>query len=129
MVERYPVLYDRVLSTFIDNFFILNVMYAIADKLDNTDGITSWERRAILMGIYFGYEPICMTLGATLGNLMRGIRVRQVTDATKRINLLQAIVRFPIKLFLGWLSIETIKRNPRRQAIHDQVAGTVVIKL
>ena len=80
-------------------------------------------------GLFIAYEPICMTLGSTLGNYLKGIRVRKDSDSTKRINIFQAIIRYPVKVFLGWISFLTINSNPKRRAIHDLVSGSVMIKL
>ena len=70
-----------------------------------------------------------MTLGSTLGNYLKGIRVRKNSDSTKCINILQAIVRYPVKVLLGWVSFLTINSNSKRRAIHDLVSGSVMIKL
>ena len=70
-----------------------------------------------------------MAMGCTLGNYIKGIRVRKAADSTKRISFLQAIVRYPVKLTLGWLSFLTIHTNTKRRAIHDMASGSVMIKL
>lgn len=40
----------------------------------------------------------------------------------------QAIIRYIIKISLGWISFLTINSNYEKRAIHDFVAGSVVIK-
>jgi uncharacterized RDD family membrane protein YckC len=70
-----------------------------------------------------------MTLGCTLGNYIKGIRVRQISDTSKKINLIQALIRYPVKVMLGWFSFLTIGSNSKRRAIHDFAAGSVMIKL
>jgi uncharacterized RDD family membrane protein YckC len=68
-----------------------------------------------------------MTLGCTLGNYITKIRVRRERDESKRINLLQAYVRFLFKIIFGWLSFWTILFIEKKRALHDIVPGTVVI--
>lgn len=129
MEEKYPQLTDRIQSTFIDTFLIVILMFAFASILDNFENVPDWVRMAMFLGLFVAYEPLCTTLGATLGNYLKGIRVRKDSDQTKRINIFQAIIRYPVKILLGWVSFLTIHSNPKRRAIHDLVSGSVMIKL
>ncbi len=129
MDEKYPELKDRIQSTFIDMILILVFMFVFTGILDNFDNVPDWVRIVMFAGLFIAYEPLCMTFGATPGNYLKGIRVRQNSDSTKRINIFQAIVRYPVKVFLGWLSFLTIHSNPKKRAIHDLLSGSVMIKL
>lgn len=104
-------------------------MFAFASILEKFDNVPDWMRMVMFAVLFVAYEPLCMTLGFTPGNYLKGIRVRKNSDATKRINLLQAIARYPVKLFLGWISFLTINSNSKRRAIHDLVSGSLMIKL
>ncbi len=103
-------------------FYLLNIL----DKFEN---VPDWVRIAMFASLFIIYEPICMVFGSTLGNYLKSIRVRKNVDATKRINIFQAIIRYPVKVFLGWISFLTINSNPKRRAIHDLISGSVMIKL
>lgn len=129
MEEKYPPLTDRIQSTFIDTIVIVILMFAFASILEKFDNVPDWMRMVMFAVLFVAYEPLCMTLGFTPGNYLKGIRVRKNSDATKRINLLQAIARYPVKLFLGWISFLTINSNSKRRAIHDLVSGSLMIKL
>lgn len=130
MEEKYPELMDRVQSTFIDMMLIVILMFAFTSILDNFDNVPDWVRITLFVGIYLAYEPLCITLvGSTLGNYLKGIRVRKNSDSSKRLNLLQAMIRYPVKVLLGWVSFVTIHSNSKRRAIHDYVSGSVMIKL
>ena len=129
MEEKYPQLSDRIQSTFIDAILIVILMFVFASILDKFDNVPDWVRMVMFAGLFIAYEPFCMTLGSTLGNYLKGIRVRKNSDSTKRINIFQAIIRYPVKVFLGWISFLTINSNPKRRAIHDLVSGSVMIKL
>jgi uncharacterized RDD family membrane protein YckC len=129
MTEKYPELLDRIQSSFIDAILVLILMFVFAGILDKFDNVPDWVRITMFAGLFIVYEPLCMTFGFTLGNYIKGIRVRKESDSTKRINIFQAIIRYPIKVFLGWISFLTMGANPKRRAIHDIVSGSVMIKL
>ena len=129
MEEKYPQLTDRIQSAFIDAILIVILMFVFASILDKFDNVPDWVRIVMFAALFIAYEPLCMTLGFTLGNYLKGIRVRKNSDSTKRINIFQAIVRYPVKVLLGWVSFLTINSNPKRRAIHDLVSGSVMIKL
>ncbi len=129
MEEKYPELKDRVQSTFIDTILIIALMFLFATILEKFENVPDWIRIVLFVGLFVVYEPVCTTFGCTLGNYLKGIRVRKDTDTTKRIAIFQALLRYPIKIFLGWISFLTIHGNPRRRAIHDLVSGSVMVKL
>jgi len=125
---EYPNLSDRVQSTFIDTIFIILVMFGIASILDRYENTPTWIKIVLFFALWVIYEPVCTTLGFTLGNLIKGIRVRQHSNTVKRINIFQALLRYILKVLLGWVSFLTIHYNPKKRAIHDLAAGSVMIK-
>jgi uncharacterized RDD family membrane protein YckC len=128
MEPKYPLLTERVQSTFIDTIFLVIAMFitsAILERYENTPDLV---RIIAFIGIWVIYEPLCTTLGFTIGNYIKGLRVRNVNNTAKRINFFQALVRYILKILLGWISFLTIHSNPGRQAIHDMAVGSVVIK-
>lgn len=129
MTEKYPELTDRIQSTFIDTLLIISLMFAFASILDKMQDPPDWIRITMFLGVWLIYEPFCTAFGCTVGNYIKGIRVKQSGDTTKRINIFQAVVRYAFKCFLGWISFLTINSNPKRRAIHDMAAGSVMIKL
>lgn len=128
MEEKYPQLTDRIQSTFIDAILIIILMFAFAGISDKFENVPDWVRVAMVAWVIL-YEPLCMTVGATLGNYIKGIRVRKMSDTTKRLNLFKAIIRYLMKLTLGWISFLTINLNSKKRAIHDFASGSVMIKL
>ena len=125
---EYPSLSDRVQSTFIDLMFIMLMMFAFASILDRFQNPPDWIRIVFFFAIWAIYEPLCTTLGATIGNAIKGIRVRRVTDTNKRINFFQAFARYVFKAALGLISFLTMHSNPERRAIHDFIGGSVMIR-
>lgn len=127
---HYPSLTVRFKSVLIDTTIVfIGGAYLASVIFEQLGEIPAWWRGAALIALFFVYEPVSQTLGCSLGNYLSGIRVRKASDETQRINILQAFVRFALKLSLGWISFLTIHSNPKRQAIHDTVAGTVMITI
>ena len=126
---EYPLLGDRVQSTFIDSILLIILMFVFASVLDRYENVPDWVRIALFIGLWAAYEPVCTSLGCTVGNYIKGIRVRQHDDGTKRINIFQALLRYIVKIALGWVSFLTIHSNNERRAIHDFMAGSVMIKV
>ena len=110
---NYPLLTERVQSTFIDTIFIIIMMFVFSTILDRYENVPDWLRIFLFIGLWLIYEPICTTLGCTLGNYIKNIRVRKHSDITKRINIFQALVRYILKVALGWISFLTIHNNTR----------------
>ncbi len=129
MESQYPSLSDRFQSLLVDSIFIIILMFVFASILENFENPPNWIRVALFFAIWGIYEPLCMTLGFTIGNYLKGIRVRQVNNINKRINFFQAFIRYVIKALLGWLSFLTIHMNKERRAIHDLISGSVMIKV
>ena len=124
----YPSLSDRVQSTFIDSIVIVILMLISASLLEKYENAPDWIRIALFFGIWGVYEPLCITLGGTVGNYFKGIRVRKQGQESQKINFLQAFFRYVLKMTLGWLSFLSIHTNKERRAIHDFAAGSVMIK-
>jgi uncharacterized RDD family membrane protein YckC len=128
MENEYPSLSERVQSLFIDTMVLIITMVILSQLLDNFDNVPNWVRGSLFVLAFVLYEPLCLTFGCTLGNYIKNIRVKQFNDETKRLNFFQAIIRYIVKLFLGWLSFITIHSNPKKRAIHDMASGSVMIR-
>ena len=63
--------------------------------------------------------------GGTVGHHLLRIRVAK-RDGARNINVVAAIVRFVVKLLLGWLSFIFVLTTAKHQAVHDLVAGSIV---
>lgn len=129
MEPQYPELSTRIKSTVIDSVLICLLIFACANLLDNLKNVPDWVRMALFVALFLVYEPVSMVFGSTFGNYLMGIRVRQTADTSRRINIFQALIRYPFKVLLGWISFLTVTSNPKRRAIHDLVSGTIMIKL
>lgn len=125
----YPTLIKRVQSIFIDTVFIVGLMFAFSAILSSFEYVPDWLRMAVFIMIWVVYEPLCITLGSTVGNYIIGLRVRNNKNINERIDILRAVVRYGLKVMLGWISFITIHSNDKKRAIHDLAVGSVMIQI
>lgn len=128
-LNEYPLLTDRLKSTFIDLMVIIGLMFLCSIMLDGLPESAGWVRGVCFVTVFVLYDPLCTAFGCTVGNYVMKIRVRQYDDYTKRINFFFALMRYIVKVLLGWLSFLTIHSNVARRAIHDMVGGSVVVNV
>jgi len=123
----YPSLFRRYLSSLIDGLLLIAGMVFGADILALIGPPPTAARVGWFLFLILGYEPLLTANAMTLGQYITGIRVRRLSDPSRRVNLVAAYARYLIKLPLGFLSFLTIGFNERRRAIHDFVAKSIVI--
>lgn len=128
MNEKYPLVLDRIQSTLIDSVLIIACMIVISDVLSSFKNVPDSLRMVLLISLFL-YEPIATTFGGTIGNHIKGIRVRKNSNEDMKINIFQAFIRYFLKLSLGWLSFITIFSSNKTRAIHDVISDTVMIKI
>lgn len=128
MQPKHPLLIDRIQSCFIDLIVILLLTFLAGYLLDFFDNVPDWVRIVLFFGLWGVYEPVSTSQGGTLGNYIKGIRVRKNSQYDSRINLFQSFIRYVFKSGLGWLSFITIHMNPDRRAIHDYISGSIMLK-
>jgi uncharacterized RDD family membrane protein YckC len=120
----YPSILRRYLSTVIDTFAILGLLFAFSrSPLYDPDSAepTLWP-----LWIIWIYEPLLTAFACTLGQLVMHIRVRSFRDQ-RRPSLYASFVRYVVKVLLGVISILFIPRQKHRRGLHDLAAGTIVL--
>ena len=123
----YPRLIKRVRAVLIDSVFVPVAMFStliIGDAL----GVTQTFGKAMLLVIpVFIFEPALVAFtGGTVGHHLMKIRITRL-DGKSNINIFAATVRFLVKLFLGWLSFIFVLTTKKHQAVHDLLAGSLVV--
>jgi uncharacterized RDD family membrane protein YckC len=124
---EYPSLTTRVQSNAVDGVLLLICMFAFANVVGDNNSIPGWGKALIFVGLWLLYEPICTAYGATPGNYLMGIRVRDINDYTKKLSPGNAFVRSFVKASLGGWSFVSVHFNPRRRAIHDLAAKSIML--
>jgi uncharacterized RDD family membrane protein YckC len=135
----YAGFWWRVLAQFID-WIILFAIFAIGSRLFVTRYVNEvgdtvswsgqwwWAASALISILY--YPVSWVALGETPGHLVLRMEVRRVEDG-QRITPGQAVIRY-----LGWLISSFLLGIPfliaafdaRKQALHDRMANTVVVR-
>lgn len=123
---EFPTLITRIQSSVID-FGVILIIIFVFSQLSDSINFPDWIRGFALLFVFILYEPTLQTLGGTIGNRIKGINVRKNQDVERKINFFQALIRFIVKVLLGWVSFLTIHNDYRKRAIHDLVAGTVML--
>jgi len=125
-----PSLMHRIKSMIIDAVVIIALMMLMSWILGILN-IESGMVRGICLGLVILYEPILVSVGGTIGQRLVGLRVRSFSsyskDKSKRsINFLYSLMRYAIKLMLGWISLLTIHSDDYGQAIHDKIGNSLM---
>lgn len=123
----FPSIRLRYVSSLIDACLMcvlaLTIVY-IYEEIGNVSNVT---RGITVFIILLLYEPLFVAFGCTFGQLITNIRVRRFYNPDARIGLRFALLRWVIKLSLGWISFITITLNKNRKGIHDIASSSVVI--
>lgn len=130
MEINYGTLIDRVKALTIDSVVIMVFGLITAITFNKFEDAPDFMRGIAFILIFLLYDPIfTSTFGGTIGHLSIGLRVKKEKDHTKKIIFPAAILRFIIKVFLGWISLLTITGNSKNKSIHDSIVSSVVIKI
>lgn len=123
-----PGVFLRAKAAAIDGFIIIGMMFLISylstfmSDLSNSMRIIPFVVFAVL------YDPLMTSLkGQTIGHMLMGIKVVRFSDQSKRVAIVPAILRFIMKVILGWISLLTIGSNEDSRAIHDLISDSKVI--
>lgn len=77
--------------------------------------------------LLFVLEPLLVTMrGITVGHHLMGLRI-QKSATGERLNIVEATLRFFVKVFFGWVSLVSVLISNRHQALHDLMVGSVVV--
>lgn len=124
----YGSLAKRVKATLLDFLVIMALGLLVSTIFSRVEDLPNYARIIAFCFIFFLYDPIFVSLfGCTIGQFLLSLKVRRNNNETLKIIFPIAVIRFIIKVLLGWMSLLTITGNNKRMAIHDMVANSVVI--
>jgi uncharacterized RDD family membrane protein YckC len=126
MEYQYPNILRRYFATLIDGILVLIVLIMISYTLRGESNISTVLRVAVIIFMFFVYEPICTSRFCTLGQKLTGIRIRR-RFLHERISIPAAYLRIIVKVFLGIISFFSIPFTKNKRALHDFAVGSVVI--
>ena len=123
----FPPLTQRYLSSLIDGVLLVFFIVAVTVTLEGQSQGLSILRLSLVFGAILTYEPLLTSKAATVGQLVTGIRVRQLSEPSARISFGRAYLRSFVKVLLGWYSFLSMGFNKERRAVHDFAARSVVL--
>ena len=135
--KNEPFVGRRILAGFIDYFIIYTLfflfIYAFGEP--NVDGEYSVNGPLAFVPILFwGLATIGIEqwIGATLGNLIVGLKPVSINGLDDELSIGQSFIRHildPIDMFFfGLVGILSIKNSDRNQRVGDMAAKTIVVK-
>jgi uncharacterized RDD family membrane protein YckC len=111
-----------------DGIVVVVYMFVASYIFSLFESVPDNARIIAFVFIFLLYDPIFTSLfGGTIGHMMLGIRVKRESDEQKNILFHKAILRYLVKVLLGWVSLLTVSGNKKRKAIHDFLVGSVVV--
>lgn len=119
---------ERVKAVVIDGMMMVIMMFLFYKLFSFFGEVPDWARGAVIIFVFVIYDPITVSLfGATMGHSSVGIKVKRLNDHSKSIPFHFAFLRFATKLALGWISLISVSFDEQKRAMHDMVAGSIVL--
>ena len=122
-----PSIKTRYFSTLIDIIVILLLSLAVSSLFEKVGQVPDYIRVVVFIIVVILYEPVLVSFGSTLGQLLLNISVRDFNNPEKKLVFHLAFLRLIVKAFLGWISFITITFNKNRRAIHDYAGNSIMI--
>lgn len=130
MFLEYGKLMDRLKAVMIDGIIIIGLGFLATKVTSSFEMVPDTVRIILFVSIFILYDPLFTSIaGGTLGHLIIGLRVRMEKNEKRKISFPKALIRFILKVALGWVSLLTVTGNAKKQAIHDSAAGSVIVKI
>jgi uncharacterized RDD family membrane protein YckC len=128
-INKYGSISKRARAILIDGLIMLGLGLVASLIISKFNNVPDFVRAIAFILVFFLYDPLFTSLiGATIGHMIIGLKVRQEKDETKRIIFPLALVRYIVKVVLGWASLLSISDDNKRMALHDSLVKSVVLQ-
>ena len=122
---EYPYLVTRLKAVVIDLLLVLLIFILASYLFDQFEEVPNFIRATVYIVSVYLYEPFMVAKGGTLGHRLMGIKVKRSDDFECNIGLVRAVIRFILKILLGWWTFFQI--NPQKQGLHDLASKSIVL--
>jgi uncharacterized RDD family membrane protein YckC len=127
--NKYGKLLTRFKAILIDGLILMGLGILVSTIFSQFKEVNNSIRAITFVLVFFLYDPMMTSfIGATIGHMIIGLKVRREKDETRKIIFPLAFIRFIIKASLGWLSLITVSSSKKGKAIHDSIVGSVVLE-
>ncbi|MEL0300720.1 MAG: RDD family protein [Flavobacteriaceae bacterium] len=124
----YPGVSDRIKAAVTDSFVMVVFMVILTITFSQFANVPDSFRIAGFVFIFLVYDPLFTSLfGGTVGHMIMNIQVKRSSNSEKNILFPFAIIRYIVKVLLGWISLLTVGSNKKHLAIHDMVVSSIVL--
>jgi len=128
ITDKFARVTDRIKAVVTDSIVLIIFVVIVSSIFEEFENVPNTARIIAFIFIFFLYDPIFTSFfGGTIGHIMLGLRVKREKNQVKNINFPLAIIRFLVKVLLGWVSFLTVSSNTNRKAIHDSLVGSIVL--
>lgn len=125
---KYASIPRRVRAVITDQIIQVLLLFALSYILEKIGDVSDKTRMFSFLSVFILYEPIFVSLfGGTIGHMSQSLTVKKAKNENEKIFIVIALFRYIIKILLGWLSLISISEKNKNRAIHDFIAGSVVI--
>ena len=126
---NYASLSDRIKAFTIDQILLIVTMFITSELLSNFENVPTSLRILLFVSFFFLYEPICISFfKGTIGQQFINIKVEKDNDQGTAVNFFLVIIRTLLKYSLGWISLLTVSSSAKKQAIHDSIVKSIVLR-
>ncbi len=123
-----PGIFERVKALVLDSIVLILLRIFITYAFSILATIPDWVRGVSFLFVFVFYDPLLTSfMGGTVGHKVVGIAVKRVNERTRNISLIRAVIRFVVKSSLGVISLCYVTPNDENQALHDLLAGSIVV--
>lgn len=125
--ELYSSLPRRIKASLIDSLIVLTLFIALPVTFNALFQNESVLAAFLMYTPILILEPLLVSFsGATIGQHLFGVEVVKINTLAK-CPLLLSFIRYYTKILLGGFSVIYMLFSKKHQAIHDYIAGTIVI--
>ncbi len=125
----YAAIQDRIKAAVIDSIIIILALFITSEVFALFDSVPNYIKIIASIIIFILYDPLLTSMkGGTIGHTLSKITVRKEDKLEENISFPSALIRFILKVLLGWISLISISGNEKKKAIHDYAANSIVIK-
>ena len=124
---NYPALVLRIRAMCLDAIVFVLLFWIVLLLIWKLQFSSTYLKVIVVAIPLILFEPLWMWMtGSTIGQHIVGIRVANIRTE-RNLFILPAIVRFIVKILLGFYSVITMIVTKRRQSFHDVISNSVVL--
>ena len=124
----YPNLLNRTKAAMIDGLILIAALLLTSDILSSFENVPNYVKMILFVCYFILYKPLFLSIsGATIGHTFAGIKVKRYSNQEQNIPFYSGIIRYILKITLGWFSLFTFYTSNNKRMIHDMASGSIML--